>query len=76
MEFGTEEVLVNAIELVQDACRNNQTMHLSHCFTDDPDHPGVVASFTVCPEEFAKELHATLDATTAEFFQARHIHIR
>jgi hypothetical protein len=76
MRFGTEDVLVNAIEKVQDACSTNQMMHLSHCFTDDPDHLAVVASFTVCSDEVAKELHAALDAATAEFFQARHIHIR
>jgi hypothetical protein len=76
MKFGAEDDLVNAIEKVQDACQSNQMIHLSHCFTNDPDHLAVVASFTVCSDDIAKELHAVLDAATAEFFQTQHIHIR
>lgn len=76
MNGGTENVLVNAIQKVQTACISHQLMYMSHCFTDDPLHSAVVACFSVCPDEIAKELHAKLDATVAAFMAAHGIHIK
>jgi hypothetical protein len=76
IEGGTEGILMQAIQRVQAACISNQMMHLSHCFVDDPDYLAVVACFSVCPDNLAKDLHAKLDATAAEFYAKHGLHIR
>jgi hypothetical protein len=76
MNVGTESTLMNAVQMVQTACLNNQMMHISHGFMNDPDHLAVVASFTVCPDDIAKELRTLLDATTREFLAAHDIRIQ
>jgi hypothetical protein len=72
----TEDVLMNSIQKIQTACISNQQLYMSHCLTNDPKHPAVVACFCVCPDNIAKELHALLDATAAEFFAEHGIHIQ
>lgn len=73
MKVNTEDTLVEAIQRVQTACASNQVMHLSHCFTGDPDHLAVVACYTVCPDDIAKDLHTELDATVAKFLAKHNI---
>jgi len=51
-------------------------MYQSHCFTDDPNHPGVVACFGVCPDDIASDLRTKVDAAAKEFFASHDFHIR
>jgi hypothetical protein len=65
--FSTEEVLQEDIRTVTDMCLRNQMIHLSRCFTGDPDHFAVVTASVTCPDTVAAELHALLDATVRAF---------
>ena len=70
MTKSTEKVLVEAIEMVQQACLRKEVLHLNYAFTGDPIMPGVVACFVVCPsDDLTDQLKVEIDKVVHNFLE-------